>query len=160
VRQEILKVDPTQPFSELFTMEDRLSDSIARDRFLLLLLGLMATLALFLALTGIYAVISYSVSQRFHEIAVRIALGARWEVILGMVMKEGGLLALTGIALGLTGAWILSGTIAEFLFGIGMHDVATYLCGGAVLLVTALLASYLPARRAAAVDPTEALRSS
>jgi putative ABC transport system permease protein len=160
VRQEVLKVDPTQPFSELFTMEDRLSDSIARDRFLLLLLGLMATLALFLALTGIYAVISYSVSQRFHEIAVRIALGAPWEAVLGMMMKEGGLLALTGITLGLTGAWILSGTIGGLLFGIGVHDASTYLGGAVVLLVTALLATYLPARRAAAVDPTEALRRS
>lgn len=159
IRRTVLAVDSGLPIANPTTMERLLAASVARDRFLTLLLAVMATLALFLAVTGIYAVISYSVSQRVHEIGVRMAVGARPVNVLARVLREGGSLALAGLVLGLAGARAAAELLHGFLFEVSAGDLATYATGAAVLFVTALVACWLPARRAARMDPIAALRS-
>jgi predicted permease len=159
VRQVARELDAAQPVSEINTMERLIQRSIAPDRFALALLGLLAALALLLASVGIYGVLSYTVAARTHEIGVRMALGATTRDVLRMTLGEGMGLTFMGIALGLLAAWVLTRIMQPLLFGVGATDPLTFLGGALLLTAVALLACYLPARRATKVDPLAALRA-
>ncbi len=157
VRREIQATDPTVPISQVSTMERIVSASVARERFSMLLLVLFAVAALVLASVGVYGVISYGVSQRTAELGVRVAMGAEPEDLVMLILKQGALLAAVGVGLGLAGAGVLSRVMASQLFGIGTTDPASYIVGAVVLFAVALTAVYIPARRAARLDPVVAL---
>jgi putative ABC transport system permease protein len=158
VRQAVQEVDRTQPMSEVRTMENIVSDSLMQPRFNLVLLGIFGSLALLLSAAGIYGVISYSVTQRTHEIGIRLALGAQAKDVLKMVVWQGMLLITMGIGLGLIGALFLTRLMAALLFGIKSTDPLTFAAVAAILAVVALAACLVPARRAAKTDPLVALR--
>jgi putative ABC transport system permease protein len=158
VRNEILSVDKSQPVYDVKTLQQVVSDSVSQPRLYTLLLGIFAGLALTLAAVGIYGVMNYSVVQRKHEIGIRLALGAQRSNILKMVVGQGMLLALIGVALGLTAALILTRVMESLLFGVSARDLTTFLTIPLVLAVVAFLSSYFPARRATCIDPMIALR--
>jgi putative ABC transport system permease protein len=158
VRKTIWEIDKDQPVSNIRTMEDVLSDSIARQRFSMLLLGIFAAVALVLAAVGIYGVMSYSVAQRTREIGIRMALGARRGDVLMLTVGGGLKLVLIGVALGLVAAFILTRVMSSLLFGVSATDPTTFIIISLVLVSVAMLASYIPARRATKVDPMVALR--
>jgi len=159
VRSQILTIDKQVPVYEIETMESRLSDSVSARRFNLLLLGVFAFLALTLAAVGVYGVIAYVVEQRTHEIGVRMALGARGNDVLRMLIGQGmGLIAM-GVVLGLSGAWALTRVMKSLLFGVSATDPLTFAGTAVVLALVGLFACYIPARRAARIDPMTALRS-
>lgn len=151
-------IDPDVALANLKTMDQVVNDFLVGDRFLTLLYGTFAAVALLLAAVGIYGVITFSVAQRTHEIGLRMALGAAREQVLGLVLKEGLSLALIGSALGLVGAVLVGRAMQGMLYGVGAIDISAFAGVAAVLLGTALLACYIPARRAARVDPMVALR--
>lgn len=159
VRNEVLALDKNQPVYSIRTLDSVLSESVAGPRFRTLLLAVFAGVALVMAGVGIYGVISYAVSQRTQEIGIRMALGARAVDVLKLVVKVGMTLAVIGVAVGLVGAFALTRLLATLLFGVTPTDVATFAMVSAGLLIVALLACYLPARRATKVDPLTALRS-
>jgi putative ABC transport system permease protein len=158
VRAAVHGVDRNQTVDAVVSMREILDRSMAGPRFHLVLLGSFALLALVLALVGIYGVVSYSVTQRTHEMGVRMALGAETRAVLRMVVGHGAVLAGLGILLGLLGSFGAIRVLESFLFGIRPHDVVTFTAVPALLLAVCLLASYIPARRAAKVDPMVALR--
>jgi putative ABC transport system permease protein len=158
LRQAVMEVDRDQPVSLVASMEQNLSDSIATKRFAATLLTIFAAVALLLAVVGIYGVIAYSVTRRRQEIGVRMALGARGGDVLRMVVGQGTLLALIGVIIGLAAAFPLTRVIASLLYGVKAADPAVYSGVALLLIAVAALASYLPARRAAKVDPVVALR--
>ncbi|MBI3667063.1 MAG: ABC transporter permease, partial [Acidobacteria bacterium] len=158
VRAKLSALDPELPLANVMTMEQRLSDSVSRPRSTMLLLGVFAALALTLASVGLYGVISYSVAQRTHEIGIRMALGARQADVLQLVLKQGIRLVAIGLAVGLAAALALSRLLSSLLFGVSAADPATFFVVSVLLTAIALLASYIPARRAARVDPMAALR--
>jgi ABC-type antimicrobial peptide transport system permease subunit len=139
-------------------MDQIIADSLAERRFSMILFGVFAALALLLASVGIYGVISYVVGQRTHEIGIRMALGARRPDILRLILAGASRLALIGVAVGLVSALGLTRLMAKLLYGVGPRDPLTFIAVPAILISVALLASYLPARRATKVDPTTALR--
>ena len=139
-------------------MNEVIGDSLAERRFSMILLGSFAGLALVLASVGIYGVISYAVGQRTNEIGIRIALGARRLDILRLILGGAGKLALIGVAVGLFSALVLARLMGNLLYGVGPRDPITFIAVPAILISVALLASYLPARRATKVDPMTALR--
>ena len=151
-------VDPTIPVYDVRTMQDRMSDSLARQRFSTIMLGAFAVFALILAVVGVYGVMSYLVTQGTHDIGVRMALGAQRSSIVRMVMRQGMELTGAGIVLGLIGAAALTRVMASLLFGVSATDLVTFSAVPVILAAIALLASYLPARRATRVDPVVALR--
>jgi putative ABC transport system permease protein len=157
-RRTIWEIDKDQPVSNIRTMEDILSDSIARQRFSMLLLGIFAAVALVLAAVGIYGVMSYSVAQRTREIGIRMALGARRGDVLMLTVGGGLKLVLIGVAIGLGAAFVLTRVMSSLLFGVSATDPATYIIISLILVSVAALASYIPARRATKVDPMVALR--
>ncbi|HEV7905749.1 MAG TPA: ABC transporter permease [Pyrinomonadaceae bacterium] len=158
-RREIQMIDKDQPVADVRTMQSWIDELTARSRFGTLLLGIFAALALVLAAIGIYGVMSYSVTQRTHELGIRIALGAKARDVLALILGRGLALTLTGIALGLVASFALTRFLSSLLFGISATDPVTF--GGLSLLLTAvaLVACYVPTRRAMKVDPMVALRN-
>jgi predicted permease len=154
----IHEIDPTIPVYDIRTMPDRMSDSLARQRFATIMLGAFALFALVLAVVGVYGVMSHLVSQGTHDIGVRMALGAGRSRIVGMILRQGAELTGAGLIVGLIGAAALTRVMATLLFGIGAHDLVTFLTVPIVLGAVALLATYVPALRATRVDPVVALR--
>jgi predicted permease len=154
----IHEVDPTVPIYDIRTMQDRMKDSLARQRFSTVMLGAFAAFALTLAIVGVYGVMSYLVTQGTHDIGVRMALGAQRSAIVRMVVRHGFELTVAGIVLGLIGAAALTRVMASLLFGVSAIDPATFIVVPLVLGTIAILASCLPALRATRVDPVVALR--
>ncbi len=158
VRNEAFAVDRNQPVADIRTMESYLADSIAQPRFNTILLGLFAALALALAIVGIYGVMSYFITQRTHEIGIRLALGARSGDVLRIVVRQGMTLTMSGLLIGLTLAFAATRLLTNLLYGVGPTDPLTFIVISSLFALVALLACYLPGRRAAKVDPIEALR--
>jgi putative ABC transport system permease protein len=158
IKKQIWKVDPQLPVSKVKTMSEVSAASFAARRFNMLLLAIFAGLALLLAAVGIYGVMSYAVTQRTQEIGIRMALGARGTDVLKLVIRNGLTLTLIGVAIGLAGAVALTRLLTTLLFGVTPTDATTFVAVSVVLIVIALLACYLPARRATKVDPLVALR--
>jgi putative ABC transport system permease protein len=159
VVQRLYEVDPNQPAGRIQSLEQYRADSIAAPRLTANLLGLFALLALAIAAAGIGGVMALAVSQRTHEIGVRMAIGARPAEIVRMILSQGMGLALVGVIIGVATAFALTSAVKSFLFGVTPNDPATFLTVAAVLAAAALAACYLPARRAAQVDPLRALRT-
>jgi putative ABC transport system permease protein len=159
VVQRLYEVDPNQPAGRIQSLEQYRADSIAAPRLTANLLGLFALLALAIAAAGIGGVMALAVSQRTHEIGVRMAIGARPAEIVRMILSQGMGLALVGVIIGGGTAFALTSAVKSFLFGVTPNDPATFLSVAAVLAAAALAACYLPARRAAKVDPLRALRA-
>jgi ABC-type antimicrobial peptide transport system permease subunit len=158
VRGAVLSIDPSQPISNVSTLEKVVDESIAQRRLNMLLMGLFGGLALLLSAVGIYGLLSHAVTQRTQEMGIRMALGAQVSDVLKLVLKQGMMLAFAGEAIGLVGAFALTRLIRGLLFGVTPNDALTFVVVAAVLGVVALLACYLPARRATKVDPLIALR--
>jgi predicted permease len=154
----INSVDPDLPLAGVRTMDQILSESLAFDRFGMVLYGSFAALALLLATIGIYGVMAFAVAQRTHEFGIRMALGAAGRQILSLVLREGATLALLGLGLGLGGAYLVGRAMKSTLYGVSAMDIGAFSTVAIVLLAAALLACYFPARRASRVDPMVALR--
>jgi putative ABC transport system permease protein len=158
VRKEVQTIDPDQPVADLKTMEQWLDTAVAEPRYRTGLIALFALVALILASTGIYGVMSYSVTQRTHEIGVRMALGARRFDVLKLVVRQGMGLVVVGVIIGLLAAVGLTRLMSSLLFGVTAKDPLTFGAVATGLTLVAFIACYLPARRATKVDPLEALR--
>jgi putative ABC transport system permease protein len=158
IRNELSAMDKDQPLYNVRTMAQVMSESIARERFSMLLIAIFAGVGLVLASVGIYGVMSYTVAQRTHEIGVRMALGASASDVLKMVVRQGMILALAGTGLGLVAAVLLTRLISSLLFSVSATDPATYVLISLLLILVALVACFIPARRATRVDPMVALR--
>ncbi|HEV3278146.1 MAG TPA: ABC transporter permease [Terriglobia bacterium] len=158
VRAGIGDVDPDQPLYHVSTLQEVLSESLAPRRFNMLLLGIFAGIALALATVGIYGVMAFSVTERTHEIGIRMALGAERGNVLRLIVRQGLRLTLLGVILGIAGAWALTSFLASFLFGIAPRDPATFALVSVALVAVSILACYIPARRATRMDPMVALR--
>jgi putative ABC transport system permease protein len=158
VKREMAGLEPTLALSSIRPMEEVVAHSVAPQRFNMLLVGLFAGLGLLLAAVGIYGVVSYSVAQRSNEFGIRMALGAGRSDVTSLVLKHGLALALLGVTIGLAASFALTRLMASFLFGVKPTDVVSFVTVSFSLLLVALLASYIPARRATKVDPLVALR--
>jgi putative ABC transport system permease protein len=158
VRDAVASIDKDQPVFSVNTMKQLVDASVATRHITLVLLGLFSGLALLLAAIGIYGVISYSVQQRTHEIGIRMALGAQRRDVLRLVVGQGVRLAALGIAIGIAAAFGLTRLMASLLFGVGAYDPVAFMAAALLLLLVAIAACYIPARRAIAVDPMVALR--
>jgi putative ABC transport system permease protein len=157
IRREILSLDKDQAVFNIETMEQLVSDSMSLRRFSMFLLGVFAALALVLAAIGIYGVLAQSVSQRTHEIGIRMALGAQTRDVLQLIVRQGMSLTVIGIVIGLIGAFALTRLLASLLFGVGATDAGTFLWIPILLGSVSFFACYIPARRAARLDPIKAL---
>lgn len=164
VRAQIAALDSDQPVTNVQTVDELMDGSRAQPRFVLLLLGVFSAVAMVLAIIGIYGVLAYSVAQRRQELGIRLALGAGKADILRLVVVQGLGLTMTGVAIGLFAAllmsWLMASRISGFLYKISVRDLTTFVLAPLVFLLIALFASYVPARRATQVDPNEALRGS
>jgi putative ABC transport system permease protein len=158
LRRAVTAADAELPIFELRTMEERLYDSVAQPRFRTTLLGVFAALALAMAVVGLYAVLANAVAQRQREIGVRMALGAQQRDVLSLVVGQGMWLTLLGVGIGLTAALALSRVLRTLLFEVSPTDPMTFAAIPLILVSAALLACWLPAKRAAKVDPMVALR--
>jgi putative ABC transport system permease protein len=158
IRQEVEKIDKDIPVTDVAQMPELIDASVAQPRFRMFLLGLFAVMALVLAATGIFGVISYSVSRRTNEIGIRVALGASRNTILGMILREILIVTLAGLAVGLPCALAASHLVGHMLFNVSARDPATLAAVAFILAAVAVLAGYVPARRAMRVDPMAALR--
>ena len=159
LRSAVAALDPDLPLFDVRTMEARLSDSVAQPKFRTALLGTFAAMALVMAVIGIYGVMAFSVVQRTHELGIRIALGARRNVVIGLVLRHGAVLAGLGIVIGLAGALALTRVLQTLLFEVKPTDPLTFTMVPVALMGVALFACWLPARRASKVDPMAALRA-
>lgn len=151
-------VDPDIALAEPHTMEQIRDNTMSNERFTLMLFGVFAAVALFLAALGIYGVMAFSVAQRSHEIALRMALGATRGRVVRLVVREGVILAAVGMVLGLGGAYFVGRAMQSMLFDVRALDATAFGAVGVVLIISALLACYLPARRAASIHPMQVLR--
>jgi putative ABC transport system permease protein len=158
VRQTVLSIDPNLPISNIKTLEKVVDDSIAQRRLNMLLMGLFGGLALLLSAVGIYGLLSHAVTQRTQELGIRMALGAQVTDVLKLVLRQGMTLVIAGEVIGLVGAFALTRLMRGLLFGVTPNDATTFVVVAGVLAVVALLACYVPARRATKVDPLIALR--
>jgi hypothetical protein len=158
VRQALWSVNSSLPLASVSTMQEVYDKSVARTSFTLVMLGIAGVMALLLGIIGIYGVISYTVSQRQREIGIRLALGAQGGDVLEMVLRQGAKMALAGVAIGIGAALGLTPLMTSLLFGVEAHDPWTFAAVAGLLFFVALLACYIPARRATLVDPMVALR--
>jgi len=158
IRQEIRILEPRQPFADIRPMQKYVSAALARPRLYANFVGVFAVLALFLAATGIYGLLAYAVSRRTHEIGIRVALGARPGEVLTSTVWNGVRLVAAGVVLGIVAALVGARILSKYLFGIHPSDPLTYAGVAVVFAVVALAATYVPARRAASIDPVVALR--
>jgi putative ABC transport system permease protein len=158
VKQEVAAVNKETPIYDVRTMDEIVSDSMSGPELDTFLLGAFGLLALLMAVAGIYAVMSYSVAQRTHEIGIRVALGAKKSDVLQLVVGQGMTLALIGAGLGIVGALALTRFMSSLLYGVNPTDAATFAAAALILTGVAILACYIPARRATKVDPMVALR--
>jgi predicted permease len=158
IRKVVQEADPDQPVYRVATMRDLMAESVAGQRLAMILLAVFAGVAVALAAIGTYGVLAYSVAQRTHEIGIRMALGAERAGVLRMVAREGLTLATLGVVIGIAGALGLTRLLSSMLFAVHPSDPFTFVSVSLLLLAVALISSYLPARRAAKVDPMEALR--
>jgi len=158
VTAAIHSVDPVIALSEMKTLDQVRDEALSGNRFSLLLYVSFAAIALALAAVGIYGVMAFAVSQRSHEIGIRMALGASRDRVVRMILREGAMLAGAGLLLGLGGAYFVGRAMQSTLYGVGAIDLTAFSAVGAVLLIAALVACYFPARRAARIEPMRALR--
>jgi ABC-type antimicrobial peptide transport system permease subunit len=158
IRSAISEVDPNVPIFEMKTEEQVVDGLLSQDRLFAILSAIFGGVALLLAAIGLYGVRAYAVARRTPEIGIRMALGADRDRIVRMILRETGWLALLGVAVGLAAAYGLTRYVQSMLYGIAPHDLATFAGAAAILIAVAALAGYLPARRAALVDPMVALR--
>ncbi len=158
ISNAVHEVDREQPMVDVITMDDIVADSLSHQRFNMLLLSAFSGLALLLAAIGIYSVLAYSVRRRMREIGVRMALGAQRGDILRMILGQGTKLALIGTGIGIAVAFALTRLMASQLFGVTATDPVTFLSVAALIILVALSACYIPARRATKVDPVVALQ--
>jgi putative ABC transport system permease protein len=158
IRGEVAALDANQPVFGVTTMEEAVGSSLANRRFAMMLLAVFAAVALLLSAVGIYGVMAYSVTQRTHEVGIRMALGARERDVLWMILRQGGRLAAIGIGIGVVAALALTRVMSSMLFSVSATDPATFTSVAAILVVVALLACLVPALRATRVDPMRALR--
>jgi putative ABC transport system permease protein len=158
VRSELQMLDPNLPVSNVKTLGEMISERISPKRLMTYILAVFGLIALLLASVGIYGVMSYAVTQRTQEIGVRMALGAQAADVLKLVIKNGMTMALVGVAIGLAGAYALTRLLANLLFKVAPTDLLTFAFVTGALIVVALIACYIPARRATKVDPLVALR--
>jgi putative ABC transport system permease protein len=159
IKAQVRAMDPTQAVSNIKTMETLVSRSVAADRFSMWLLGLLGSLAIALAATGLFSLLSYLVSQRTHEIGVRMALGAGHRDIFRLVIGQGAVLLAAGLGIGLGASFICARLFSSLFFGISAIDPLTFMFTPVLLSLAAFLACYVPARRATKVDPLVALRT-
>ena len=157
-RQALWDMDPGQPILSVDTMDQRVQNSVSVERFCTILLSIMAGVALFMALFGLYGVMTFAINERSNEIGIRVALGAERLDILLLVTKKALVLAIVGLVVGLAGALAVSHTMGSMLYGISAWDPGTFVLIPILLFAITLLACYLPARRATRIDPVEALR--
>ena len=160
VRSHVLAVDSDQPIYNIGTMESVFSQSIATPYLITALLTIFAAIALLLAAIGVYSVMSYSVAQRTYEVGVRVALGAQQQHVLRMILGDGLRLILAGVGLGVMMAFGVTRVISNLLFGVSATDPQVFLGVPLLLIAVAVLATYVPARRALKIDPIDALRQS
>jgi predicted permease len=158
IRQALEKINGQIVVFDTQTMDSIISDSLAARRFSMILLGIFAALALVLSCVGIYGVISHLVGQRTHEIGIRMALGGQRNDVLRLILGRGAQMAVIGVAVGIVGSLALARLMAKLLFGVSAYDPLTFLAVAGLLIVVALAACYIPARRAMRVDPIVALR--
>ena len=158
IRRQVLAIDADQPVYEVQTLREMTEIAFGPTRLCLVILGIFAGAALVTACVGLYAIVSYSVSQRTHEIGIRMALGAKQRDVLRMVVGEGIPVIAAGLVVGLFAALGMTRLMSSLLYGVPASDGATLLAVSAILTATATLAVYIPARRAIGVDPIEALR--
>jgi putative ABC transport system permease protein len=158
IRQAASEVDKTASVSDIKTMDHIVSAAVTQPRFNLVLLGLFSGIALLLSAAGIYGVTAYSVTQRTHEFGIRMALGAQVGDVLRMIIKQGMLLITVGVVLGLVASFALTRLLRTLLFGVSASDPLTFVAITLLLTFVALVACYIPARRATKVDPLVALR--
>src|SRR5207302_1615967 len=158
VRRALRQMDTELPMASIASMDQLLSDSLSRSRFLMFVLGTFAAIALILTAVGIYGVIAYNVAQRTHEIGIRMALGAQRSNVLGLVLGQGTRLTLFGVAIGIVSALTLTRLMSSLLYGISAADPITFAIVIAILMGVAFFATFLPARHATQVNPIVALR--
>ncbi len=158
VREVVRSLDPNVVILRMQTVDDIISASVARPRFIMATLGIFAVVALLLGMIGVYGVVSHGVAQRTNEIGVRIALGARGGEVIGLVLRQGMPAVLIGAGIGLAAAFAATRVMAGLLYEVSPTDPWTFAAVAAVVVLVALAASYIPARRASRVDPIEALR--
>lgn len=159
VKSALAEIDPDLPIYRVRTMEERVAESVARRRFAMLLLALFAVVAVGLAAIGVYGVLAYLVSQGTRDLGIRMALGATRGAVLRLVVGGGMAVALTGVAIGLAGAAALAGLVESLLFGVAPLDPATFGAVASLVVIVAVVSSYVPARRAARIDPAICLRA-
>ena len=159
VATAIHSVNPSLPLAQMRTLNDVYRRSMARTSFTLILLGIAGTMALALAIIGVYGVLAYAVGNRRREVSIRVALGAQPNQVKSLFVKRGILLACVGSVVGVAAAMALSRWVSSLLFGVTALDPATYLASALIVSTAALIASYIPARRASSVDPMESLRA-
>jgi putative ABC transport system permease protein len=159
VRRRLSTIDPDQPVTDVKTMEELVDSLSAGQKFTMFLIGTLSVAAFFLALVGIYGVIAYTVAQRTQELGIRMALGAARGDILRLVISRGIMLTLTGIAIGVAGSLALTKVMSSLLYQTSTYDPLAYIASALLFITAALLASYLPARRATKIDPADALRT-
>jgi putative ABC transport system permease protein len=159
IKSIVKEVDADLPIFGLTTMEEAVSASVAQPRFYMVLLAAFAAIALLLAALGIYGVISYAVTQRTRELGIRVALGATRRKILTLVIRQGAWLAVVGVVIGVAASMALTRALSSMIFGVGKLDPVTLAIAPLTLIAAALLGCYLPARRAARVDPAIAMRN-